>query len=480
MRVTSNHPAAAYLPEPSSDPSNKVEPLLLVGGHVIDPANGRNGVADVLMRDGRVEIVEKGLGVPAAEAKRVDVNGLIVCPGLVDIHVHLREPGQEHKETIETGSKAGVAGGFTSLCCMPNTSPALDSPELMRFVYERALAAGNARVFPVACVTRERAGREIVDFAALTAAGAVGFTDDGAAVENVAAMQAALEYSARTGWTIFQHAEDPALGGGVMNAGRVAERLGLKGWPAVAEELTIQRDLTLCRHLNWTPRYHVQHVSTRQACAAIAEARRHTPNVSGEASPHHLLLTDAEIEHRGSLAKMNPPLRTAADVHALRQAVCQGDITCLATDHAPHAADEKARPLTEAPYGIVGLETAVPLYAEALLSPAAQETVADSAVSLNPKAGLSWSQLIALMTIRSAELCRLDRPEFGHRGTLTPGGVADVTVIDPKMPWAIRAKDHVGRSANTPFDGRDVRGRAVMTIVSGAVKYAIGPFAKMH
>lgn len=428
--------------------------VLIAGGRVIDPASGTDEVADVLIEDGRVSAIGKDLA-PASGAERVDAAGLIVAPGLIDPHVHLREPGQEHKETIATGTRAAVAGGFTTVCCMPNTTPALDSPEAIGALRERARETGACRVFPVGAVTLGRRGEQLAEIGLMAEHGAVAFSDDGDVVESPAVMLAGMKQIARTGRVMMQHCQEPSLTRGAsMHAGPTATRLGLTGWPAVAEELVIERDIRLAAEAGC--RYHVQHISAAASVELVGEAReRHGELVSAEASPHHLLLTDEACEGFNTMAKMNPPVRSAADRDAIAQGVQDGVITVLATDHAPHTAEEKALDFESAPFGIIGLETALALYAEALVT----------------SGRIGWPRLIELMTQSPARLCGLDRMGLGRIEVGRPG---DVTVIDPELEWEIGLPDLAGKGVNTPFLGRKVRGRAVRTIVGGRTAWALG------
>lgn len=428
--------------------------ILIRNGRVLDPASGRDEQADVLIHGGRIARIGRRLDAPG-EAEVIDAGGCLVTPGLVDPHVHLREPGGEHKETIATGTRAAVAGGFTTVCCMPNTSPALDAPETLRFVTDRAAETGSCRVFPVAAGTVGRKGREVVDVAALVQAGAVGFSDDGDAIADRDVMARVLEAVRPTGLAFMQHCQDHAMTGNApMHAGRISARLGLRGWPREAEETIVERDVALVRASGC--RYHVQHISSGGTVELIRRARAEGLPVTGEASPHHLLLTHEACAGYDTHAKMNPPLREAADVEALRRGVAEGVVTVLATDHAPHAPEEKGLPFEQAPFGIVGLETALPLYAEALVHSGA----------------IGWERLIALLTMEPARLCNLDRLGIGR---LEEGGPADVAVIDPDEAWTITPGDLAGRSRNSPFLGRRVRGRIAATIAAGVVRHARSP-----
>jgi dihydroorotase len=431
--------------------------LLIAGGRVLDPASGMDTEADVAIADGQIVDIAPDLRRNGA-SEVIDAEGCLVTPGLIDPHVHLREPGQEHKETIATGSAAAVAGGFTSVCCMPNTDPALDNAALVRFVYDRAVeptdhggAGGLCRVFPVGCVSKDRQGEHLAEIALMARAGAVAFSDDGDVVADAGLMSKALAAVRNTGRCLMQHCQDPTMTRkSVMHAGDVALRLGLAGWPREAEETIIERDVRLNRAIGC--RYHVQHISSAGSVEIVRRAQSDGQPVTAEASPHHLMLTHEACKGFRTSAKMNPPLREQADVDAVRQGVADGTIGILATDHAPHAPEEKARPFEDAPFGIIGLETALALYAAALV-----------------EAGLiDWSRLIELLTIAPARLCGLDA--FGL-GRLQAGGPADVTVIDPDSGWTIGEADLAGKSRNTPFIGTRVRARAVATIVAGRVRH---------
>ncbi|CAG0949034.1 dihydroorotase [Phycisphaerales bacterium] len=428
--------------------------LLIVNGRVIDPASGLDQVLDVAIQDD--QITEIGRRLPRKGAETVyDAEGCLVTPGLIDPHVHLREPGGEHKETLETGSRAGVAGGFTSLCCMPNTTPALDTPDALTFVIDRAARSAVSRIFPVAAATRARKGEEITEIQLLAKSGAVGFSDDGDCIDSAGTMSRVLASVARTGLAFMQHCQESSLTrGSAMHAGTVATRLGLSGWPRVAEEVIIERDIRL--NLAIGCRYHVQHISSGESVELVRRARALRLPVSAEASPHHLHLTHEACDGYNTAAKVNPPLREQTDIDALRAGVADGTITVLATDHAPHSADEKHLPFEEAPFGLVGLETALALYAEALVRTGA----------------VSWARLIRLMTVEPARLCNLDAMGLG---TLAVGGPADVTIIDPEQQWTVGREDLRGKSQNTPFLGTKVRSRALLTVVAGEVAHDLEP-----
>lgn len=455
--------------------------LLIVNGRVIDPASGTDHIADVAIADGIIAAV--GRGLDRAHADRViDAGDCLVTPGLIDPHVHLREPGMEEAETIRTGAAAAAAGGFTTICCMPNTTPAIDDEALVEYVYTtaereagpRAWGGGGARVFPVGAVSKGRKGEELAEIMLMARAGAVGFTDDGDCVHSPGLMSKALTYIRPTGLALMQHCQEASLTRGAsMHAGSVSARLGLGGWPRVAEEMIIERDVRLNRGIGC--RYHVQHLSSGGSVEIVRRARRESQPVSAEVSPHHLLLTHEEVDRNGGYwtnAKMNPPLREKSDINAILEGVADGTITMLATDHAPHTSDRKALDFESAPFGIVGIETALALYIKALIEPGV----------------IDWPRMIAMMTVEPARLCGLDSLDrcpgastvagWGHRtgmglGRLHIGGAADVTVIDPRIEWTIDANDTRSLSRNTPFDGRKVKGRATATVVGGEVVWEL-------
>ncbi|MFO0831631.1 MAG: dihydroorotase [Phycisphaerales bacterium] len=423
--------------------------LLIANGRLIDPASRTDRVCDVALENGQVAAI--GPGISRGAAGRVfDAEGCIVTPGLIDPHVHLREPGHEHKETIATGTGAAVSGGFTSLCCMPNTSPALDSPEVLALVQQRAAQTGVCRVFPVAAATKGRRGEELTEVHLLKEAGAVAYSDDGDCVPTAGMMSRVLSAVAPTGLCFMQHCQDPTMTrGSAMHAGTVAARLGLPGWPRAAEEVIIERDVRLNRGVHC--RYHAQHISSAGSVDILRRARVEGQPVTGEASPHHLALTHECCDQYNTLGKVNPPVREKGDIQGLIEGIVDGTITVLATDHAPHSADEKALPFEEAPFGMVGLETALPVYIEALVRSGA----------------IDWARLVAMLTTAPATLCGLDA--FGL-GSLRVGGPADVTVIDPDLAWTCRAQGLVSKSRNTPFEGWALRGRAVLTVCSGIIR----------
>ena len=406
--------------------------LLIRGGRVIDPYTGRDGIADLAIVGGIITTHAP------KDAVALDATGLIVCLGLMDIHVHLREPGQTHKDTIATGTAAAVAGGFTYVACMPNTRPPLDHPDSIRFVLECAQATGYCTVGPVAAVTRGRAGREITDFASLQAAGAVAFSDDGDGVEDDAVMRAAFVSAKRCDAVLIQHCEYKSVSaGGVMHLGDVSRRLGLPGLDPRSEEAMIERDIDLCRETGG--RYHVAHISTARAIELVRRAKADRLPVTAEVCTHHLVLTDEACAASDPNTKMHPPLRPAADVEACRRGLLDGTIDCLVTDHAPHTAEEKARGFLKAPPGIVGLETAVGLAAKAMI-----------------ETGLAaWPRVITWLTSGPAGVLGLSpRP-------VEPGQPANLTLIDPVAAWIVDPTGFESTGRNTPFAGWELVGRAV-------------------
>ena len=417
--------------------------LIIRNGRVLDPFTGADGTADVLIEDGRIRAI--GPRLEAGGARFFDAAGLVVTPGFIDMHVHLREPGQEHKETIESGTRAAAHGGFTTVCSMPNTSPANDRPEITALIRERADRAGWARVRPIAAVTVGLAGTELTDLAALAAAGAVAFSDDGRCVRNSLVMRRALETARELGRPVIDHCEDHNLtAGAVMNEGPVSRRLGLPGWPAAAEDIMIARDIILAEALD-AP-VHIAHLSTAGGLRLVREAKARGVRVSAEATPHHLLLTDEAMAGRDTRFKMNPPLRSAADVEALIAGVADGTVDALATDHAPHTQEEKAVGLAEAPFGVVGLETAVSLLLDRLVRPGL----------------LPLARFIALWTVEPARILGLT-----DLGRLIPGAPADLTLLDLDKELVVDSEAFLSKGRNTPFDGWTLRGAAVRTIVGG-------------
>jgi len=439
--------------------------LLIRGGHLIDPAAGVDAPRDIVLKDGRVaEVAEPGKtalgkGKASADLQIIDSKGLTVAPGLVDIHVHLREPGQGHKETIATGTAAAAAGGFTSVAAMPNTTPTNDSPEITRWMQAPERGA-SVRVFPIGAATRALKGETLNDYAALKAAGVVAVTDDGHPILKDGIMREVLINATRHGLSVIQHAEDTRLTGGCsMNAGPTAFRLGLRGMPPEAEYGLVERDIRLVTELSMNgkgdkngnrPHLHVAHTSTAQAVAAVRQARRNGLRVTCEVAPHHFLLTEEHVGAYDTNAKMNPPLRSAADRDAMIQGILDGIVDAIATDHAPHAAHEKEVEFERAPNGITGLESALGL----------------SLRWLHHEWKLPLGRVLSLLSAQPAALLGLK-----GRGTLTVGSFADVMIFDPKQEWTFRAKNSRSKSKNTPFDGWTMQGRVQWTISEGRVVY---------
>jgi dihydroorotase len=422
-------------------------PLLLRNGRVIDPSRGLDQTADVLVTDGKIAAVGPGLGAPDGADIR-DVRGLVVAPGLVDVHVHLREPGNEDEETVASGARAAAAGGFTAVCAMPNTDPVTDNQAAVGFIVRQSVRAGLARVYPIGAVSVGQKGERLAEFGEMVGAGAVAVSDDGKPIVSGHLMRTALEYARTFHIPIADHCEEPTLAaGGAMHEGLVATRLGLKGIPAAAEEIMVARDILLAEHTGG--HVHLCHMSTRGSVELIRRAKERGIHVTAEVTPHHLTLTDAACEHYDTHAKMNPPLREPADVVALGQALKEGVIDCIASDHAPHAYDEKEAAFDEAPFGIVGLETAFGVAHTALVQGGV----------------LTLPDLLARMSAVPAKVFHLPG------GTLAPGSAADVCVLDVTALWVVRSAEFLSKSRNTPFAGRELVGRAVVTLVAGRVAF---------
>ncbi len=423
--------------------------LRITNGRVIDPSQHIDQVTDLWVRGEHIV----GVGPhPSLHADRVlDATGLIVCPGLIDMHVHLREPGREEDETIETGTAAAVAGGVTSVACMPNTEPALDSQAAAEFIHLQARRAGHANVFPIGAITKGRQGKELAEIGGLVDGGAVAFTDDGSPVVSAEIMRRAMEYCRMFDKAVLSHSEDLDLTrGGVMNEGFESMRLGLRGMPAADEEVMVFREIALAELTG--ARVHILHVSTAGSVELIRRGKQRGVRVTGEACPHHFTLTDKCLRTFDSNFKMAPPLRTDADVQAILEGLRDGTLDVIATDHAPHAPEKKMRELDQAPNGIIGLETFVPVCVKALIEPGI----------------LTWPQLIAKLTINPARVLGIDR------GTLKPGTIADVTILDPNVEWTIDPNEFRSKSRNCPFAGWKVRGRAHTVLVGGVVKFERG------
>ena len=416
------------------------------GGRVIDPVSGRDETGDVFIADG------KFVAAPAAGAAEIDARGLVVCPGFIDMHVHLREPGHGAKETIETGTKAAAAGGFTSVVAMPNTNPVADHPGIIAWMEERAAQVGAVNVFTTGAITAGSSGEQLAAIGAMAQAGIVAVTDDGRCVQNHEVMRRAAEYCGLFGLPILDHCQDASMAGGdaMMHEGYWSTVLGLAGWPRMAEEIIVARDALLAEATG-TP-IHCQHLSSAGSVRLLREARSRGVRLSGEVCPHHIALTDEALAGYDTNFKMNPPLREQSDIDALLGGIADGTIEVLATDHAPHAVYEKEVEFAAAPFGIVGLETAVGVFCELLLH---RRQVVD------------LPRLVAMLTANPAKLLKLDR------GTLAPGAPGDVTIIDPGMAWTVDKDTFASKGRNTPFHGWNLRGRAVRTIVGGRTAWEL-------
>ena len=423
--------------------------LLIANGHLIDPAAPENTGMNVLIEDGRVSGWVKQNEPPPEGCEVFDAAGLLVAPGFIDMHVHLREPGQEHKETIATGCAAAVAGGWTSVCPMPNTNPVNDNAAITRYMIEQAERAGLANVFPIGAITKSSDGSELAEMGEMQAAGAVAVSDDGRPVPNAGIMRRAMQYARDFGLPVIDHCEDKSLSsGGVMHEGKMSLLLGLKGMPALAEEIDVVRDILLAKETG--AHIHIAHVSTRGAIEAVRRAKNEGIPVTCEVTPHHFTLTDKAVEEYDTNTKMAPPLRSEEHLEAVLEGLRDGTIDAIATDHAPHHADEKALEYDRAPFGIAGLETAVGL--------AFNELVQKGIIGLE--------RLVEICSTNPARILKLER-----RGTLAPGSIADVTLIDPELSWTFDASESRSKSRNTPFNGWEFKGRPVATFVGGKLVF---------
>lgn len=421
--------------------------ILLKNGRVIDPANTRDEIADILIQNNKIARIEPN--IVAENVQTIDVTGQWVTPGLIDMHVHLRDPGFPEKETIQSGCASAAAGGFTSVACLPNTNPTMDSPEIVQYILEQAKSA-DARVYPIACATEKMQGQKLTDTDALLKAGAIGFSDDGLPIESETLMRNLLERAAANNFAVYPHSEVFELTrGGHMHEGTVSKELGIKGMPAEGEAAMNERDIELVRQTKG--RLHILHLSVKRAVELVRRAKQDGLPVTAEASPHHIALTDEDVRIYGTAGKMSPPLRAKEDQDAVITGLQDGTIDALATDHAPHTNEEKLRAFIEAPNGILGFETAVGILFTKL-------------IHTNT---LSPNDTLAKLTIEPARILGIDA------GTLSLGKAADITVIDPNQEWVVDANQFKSKSRNTPFHGWTLKGRAIITMLNGRITHQI-------
>jgi dihydroorotase len=419
-------------------------------GRIIDPVNRRDEIADIYIVNGRIAD-QSAIRNPQSEIEEIDATNLIVAPGLIDMHVHLREPGLTHKETIASGARAAAAGGFTTIVCMPNTSPPADNPSTIAWIKDRAAETASVNVLPTGAISKNLAGEELAPIGSLAQAGVVAITDDGHCVQNHEVMRRAIEYARMVDLPVLDHCQDYNLVGiGVVNEGYWSTLLGLPGWPAAGEEVMVMRNILLAQLCDHP--VHCQHVSSAGSVRLIRDARARGVKISGELCPHHLVLTDEAVQNFETNYKMNPPLRSQADVDALLDGVRDGTLSVLASDHAPHADFEKEVEFDAAPFGIIGLETELGLFIDLLV---------------HKRGAIDMMRLIEMYSAEPAHLLRIDA------GTLSVGAKADVTVIDAELEWTVRAGEFQSAARNTPFDGWKLKGRAVRTIVGGETVWAL-------
>ncbi|PYI79220.1 MAG: dihydroorotase [Verrucomicrobia bacterium] len=427
-----------------------MNPTIIRNGRIIDPANGRDAIGDLVIANGCISEQSEIRNWNSA-IDEIDASGLIVAPGLIDMHVHLREPGFAHKETIASGARAAAAGGFTTVVCMPNTSPVADNPSTITWIRDRARDTAGVNILPSGAISKNLEGVELAPIGALVQSGVVAITDDGRCVQNHELMRRAVEYARMVGVPVLDHCQDYNLvGNGVVNEGEWSTLLGLSGWPAAGEEAMVMRNILLselCDH-----HIHCQHISAAGSVRLIREARAREVKISGEVCPHHIALTDSAIQNFNTDYKMNPPLRTQQDIDSIIEGISDGTLTILCSDHAPHAAFEKEVEFDQAPFGIVGLETELGLCIDILL---------------HKRKAVSINRVIEMFTVEPAKLLKLEA------GTLSIGAKADITLIDPDLEWAVDALKFNSLSRNTPFDGWKLKGRAVRTLVRGETVWSL-------
>lgn len=421
------------------------EKTIIKNGRVIDPASGLDEKSDLLIENSVIVKIKKG--ITENSARVIDASGLVVAPGFIDLHVHLREPGYEYKEDIESGAKAAAAGGFSAVCCMANTNPVNDNGSVTRYILEKAQSAGAARVYPIGAATKQMAGEELAEIGEMKLAGAVALSDDGRVVSKTSLLKNAIEYGSMFGLTVVEHCEDDFLAsGGVINEGAVSAQYGIKGIPTIAEDVIVDRDISIAQYCGHP--VHIAHISTKGAVESVRRAKADGTKVTCEVTPHHFTLTDRMLETFDPNFKMNPPLRGDEDLAAIKQALKDGTIDAIATDHAPHAIWEKELELDIAPFGVVGLETALGL-----------------SLRLVEEGLLTLSQVIGLLTCRPAAIFNLPG------GKLQESGVADICIFDPEKKWTVNPKSFVSKGKNCCFTGMELKGQNMLTMVGGRIVY---------